>query len=264
MKARLTRLRLFLWATILPVLFIALPAGAHVGTIAVSITEQEALTGQLVRLASIPFELHIPPRAMAQGSAVLITERAQVPPPPQGFAMVSPLYHVSVAAPSGAHVPPALPLYIRYKLNVFKEIRRIPHVVHGDSWKPLTMHSFTAEKGMYTYRFNQADQDIAFFEPMVQEGMASWYRYKNCDCAASTVYPRGTIVRVWRVADDGVEDTLDVVINDFGPDAKRHPERVIDLDISAFKKLARKGSGVIRVRTELLTRREHVTTALTP
>ncbi|MDO8435264.1 MAG: RlpA-like double-psi beta-barrel domain-containing protein [bacterium] len=264
MKVLLARLHQFLWATTLPLLFVALPAHAEGGTIAISVTGPEERTGQLVRLASLPFEIHIPPHALSEGSAVLITEVAQIPSPPEGFAMVSPLYHVSIAAPSGVHVRPALPLYIRYKLNVFKEVRRTPYVVRGDSWKPLAVHAFTAEKGIYTYRINEADQDVAFFEPIVQEGLASWYRYKNCDCAASTVYPRGTIVRVWRVAEDGLQDAIDVVVNDFGPDAKKHPERVIDLDISVFKKLARKGSGVIRVRTELLTRREEVTAALKP
>ena len=252
----------YLLATAAAVFFLAArTAAAQQGIIAVSINEGEALRGELVRMGSIPFELHIPPKVLTKGSAVLISETTDAPSPPYGMRIVSPLFHISIAEPNGQHTAPQKPIHLRYTLNVFKEIRRIPYVAEGEVWRPLAVHSFTAEKGVYTYSITQADQAIAFFEPLSQEGMASWYRYRNCDCAASTIYPRGTTVRVWRVSEDGETEPVDVVINDFGPDAKRHPDRVIDLDLSVFKKIAKKGSGIIRVRAELLARREELITA---
>jgi rare lipoprotein A (peptidoglycan hydrolase) len=41
-------------------------------------------------------------------------------------------------------------------------------------------------------------------------------------------------------------------VNDWGPDRSVHPDRVIDLDSVAFKKLASLGAGVIDVRVQLL------------
>lgn len=238
----------------------ALPESAQ-GLIAVSIFDGEAKKGELIRMSSMPFELHIPAGALTSGSAVLIRETTDAPEPPEGLRITSPLYRITVAAPDGKHVPPQKPIFLRYKLNVFTQIRRIPYVASGDTWTPLDIHAFTAEKGVYTYRITDAEQAIAFFEPLAQEGLASWYRYKNCDCAASTVYPRGTTVRVWRVSEDEDMEPVDVIINDFGPDAKRHPDRVIDLDLSVFKRIAKKSSGVIRVRTELVARKQNFTAA---
>ena len=39
-----------------------------------------------------------------------------------------------------------------------------------------------------------------------------------------------------------------VMVNDYGPERNIHPERNIDLDIEAFKKIADRRLGVIRTR----------------
>lgn len=80
-------------------------------------------------------------------------------------------------------------------------------------------------------------------------GSASWYKYKNCRCAASPDFPKGTRVRV-RSALSG-KFTV-VRINDWGPERDIFPERVIDLDAVAFKELAPLGAGVINVSVEPL------------
>lgn len=239
----------------------ALPASAQ-STIAISIFDREARAGELIRMDSLPFEVHIPAGALSSGSGILLHETTDAPEPPDGLRITSPLYRIRIVAPDGMPTPPQKPIFLRYRLNVFREVRRIPYAAQEGIWKPLAVHTFTAEKGVYTYRITAAEQAVAFFEPLAQEGLASWYRYKNCDCAASTVYPRGTMIRVWRLSEDENEEPVDVIINDFGPDAKRHPDRVIDLDLSVFKKIAKKGSGVIRVRTELIARRQNVTAAI--
>lgn len=92
---------------------------------------------------------------------------------------------------------------------------------------------------------------LAIFEESVLEvGKASWYGYKNCDCAASPDYPKGSYVSVSSVADPA--KTVTVKINDYGPDRSVHPERIIDLDKVAFKKIAPLGAGVIDVRVRLI------------
>lgn len=82
--------------------------------------------------------------------------------------------------------------------------------------------------------------------PKVMEyGWASWYKYKDCDCAASPDYPKGAFLEVTNLDNYKV---LMVMVNDYGPERKKHPERAIDLDVTAFKKIASKRAGVIRVK----------------
>jgi len=79
--------------------------------------------------------------------------------------------------------------------------------------------------------------------PLMELGDASWYKYKNCDCAASPDYPKGTKLRVKNL-DNGKE--VVVTVNDYGPDRKLFPNRVIDLDKVAFKKLGALSRGVLK------------------
>lgn len=75
------------------------------------------------------------------------------------------------------------------------------------------------------------------------QGIASWYRYKNCLCAASRHYPKGTQLEVSRA--DNPDKKIIVKVNDYGPEA--WTGRVLDLDVVAFKKLAVKTAGLMTV-----------------
>ncbi len=74
-------------------------------------------------------------------------------------------------------------------------------------------------------------------------GDASWYGYKSCMCAASPDYPKGTKLKV---KDLDTEKEIVVEVNDYGPDRSIHPERVIDLDKIAFRKLGPLSCGILR------------------
>jgi len=76
-----------------------------------------------------------------------------------------------------------------------------------------------------------------------QQGIASWYKYKGCPCAASTIYPKGTKLQVTRA--DAPERSVVVTVNDYGPEA--WTGRTIDLDLVAFQKLGSKRSGLLTV-----------------
>ncbi|MBU2566041.1 septal ring lytic transglycosylase RlpA family protein [Patescibacteria group bacterium] len=82
----------------------------------------------------------------------------------------------------------------------------------------------------------------------MQQGDASWYAYKNCDCAASPDFPKGSYVKVTCLNDE--TKSVTVRINDFGPERDIFPNRVIDLDKVAFAKLASPGAGIIQVKVE--------------
>lgn len=108
----------------------------------------------------------------------------------------------------------------------------------GASWTSLT--------GGRAYGHVRVRSGVAASSYM-REGKASWYAYRNCRCAASPDFPKGTRVRVT----SKLTGKYTVVrINDWGPERDKFPERVIDLDAVAFKEFAPLGAGVISVKVE--------------
>ena len=92
---------------------------------------------------------------------------------------------------------------------------------------------------------------IAVFEDSTFTfGKASWYSYKHCNCTASPDFPKGTKLRVTNI--DAPKKFVIVKVNDFGPDRAQLPDRILDLDKVAFKKLAKSSAGVIRVKVEVV------------
>ncbi|MGE5425721.1 MAG: RlpA-like double-psi beta-barrel domain-containing protein [Bacillota bacterium] len=78
-------------------------------------------------------------------------------------------------------------------------------------------------------------------------GKASWYRYKGGLFAASPDFKAGTLLKVTNLANG---KAVTVTVNDFGPDRKLHPDRVVDLDAVAFAKIASTKDGIIRIKIE--------------
>lgn len=88
-------------------------------------------------------------------------------------------------------------------------------------------------------------------DPDVWEGVASWYKYKYCNCAASTIYPKGTKLKVTNISGSARNGKSVIVkVNDYGPDPKIHPDRVIDLDYVAYKAIGKVRGGTMMVRVE--------------
>ncbi|HOE81101.1 MAG TPA: hypothetical protein PLC11_01825, partial [bacterium] len=74
-----------------------------------------------------------------------------------------------------------------------------------------------------------ADSSVSSTSSVI--GRASWYNFRPGLFAASNVYSPGQKVRVYH---DASGKYVDVVINDYGPDPKIYPDRVIDLQKEAF------------------------------
>jgi len=120
------------------------------------------------------------------------------------------------------------------------------------NWKPLPSIDNPSEKKV-TAKTNFLFSQLAVFEypNVLTVGKASWYKHKNGLFAASPDFPIGTRLRVYNL--DRKNIFVDVVVNDFGPDRELHPERVIDLDKEAFKKIASLGQGTAKIRIEPLS-----------
>jgi len=117
-------------------------------------------------------------------------------------------------------------------------------------WRELPSKSIV-ERGVVRAPLHLPYARLAIFEnPNIMEvGTASWYRYRYCDCAASPDWPKGTKLKVVNLDDSS---SVTVTVNDYGPDRSVHPDRAIDLDVVAFKKIASKWLGLIKVKVEKL------------
>lgn len=108
---------------------------------------------------------------------------------------------------------------------------------------------FSGTSILYTYA---AKSEVTFApvycSGIMRTGTASWYRYKGCLCAASPDVPKGTKLKVSR-QDDPTKSVI-ITVNDYGPDRKIHPERVIDLDRVAFAAIGNPRGGVLNVTVE--------------
>jgi uncharacterized protein YabE (DUF348 family) len=78
----------------------------------------------------------------------------------------------------------------------------------------------------------------------IHRGAASWYAWSGTMAAANPWLPMGSYVKVTNLENG---KSVIVKINDRGPFA---PGRIIDLDKTAFAKIASLGSGVINVKME--------------
>ena len=121
---------------------------------------------------------------------------------------------------------------------------------NNDTWLPLSTVD-NVEDGSATVKTTLDFATLAVFAyPEIPiNGQASWYKYKNGDFAASPDFPKGSKIRVYNL-DNG--RSIDVTINDYGPNRLLYPNRVIDLDKVAFKKIASSNAGLINVRIEPL------------
>lgn len=89
---------------------------------------------------------------------------------------------------------------------------------------------------------------LAILSMEADQGEASWYRWRDCNCAASRDYPKGSLLKVTNLHNP--EKTVVVTVNDYGPEA--WTGRIIDLDKVAFSQLASPGIGLLDVRVEKL------------
>jgi|GEM_PF-3560396 len=76
-----------------------------------------------------------------------------------------------------------------------------------------------------------------------QIGFASWYSFIPGDFCASTIFKKGTKLRVTNLENG---NQVVVVVNDYGP----FTSKIIDLEKTAFAKLASPSRGVIKVKVE--------------
>jgi len=157
---------------------------------------------------------------------------------PQGWQPASNVFEVKSDLDGDLIIPVRIKLAestkVQKKLFVWDEIK--------NSWQETG--SSTVDQMQIKAKENvQNKKFVVLVNDIMEIGQASWYKYKNCDCAASPDYPKGTKLLV-RNLDNNKE--VIVKVNDFGPERNIFPDRIIDLDKVAFKKIGKTGAGVLK------------------
>ena len=117
-------------------------------------------------------------------------------------------------------------------------------------WKPLpTKDNSKAKKVTVELPFTFVRLAVFASNDILSVGQASWYSHKGGLFAASPDFAKGSVLRVYNL-DNG--KSVDVTINDFGPERATHPTRVVDLDKVAFKKIAATSAGTINIRIDVI------------
>lgn len=131
-------------------------------------------------------------------------------------------------------------------------MKKVIHVWDGmkDEWRSLPSESNFEAKTVSARWPLPYGQFAVFDDHEVFEGIASWYAYKGCNCAAIKEYKRGTKVKVTNITDGSPRygRSVNVTINDYGPAV--WTKRAIDLDKIAFRQIANTWNGLAVVRVE--------------
>ena len=144
------------------------------------------------------------------------------------------------------------PFYIQFAYD--KADNRRKEVFFFDKglskWRPLPTWDFPNDNFVRSLIHLPYARIAVFAYPgTMTVGKTSWYSHKAGNFAASPDFPLGSKLRVKNITNNKF---VDVIVNDFGPDRKVHPDRVVDLDKVAFQALAPLGAGVISVSIEPL------------
>lgn len=165
---------------------------------------------------------------------------------PEGKVIISPIYEFDIKGAADLY-DPTKPLWLRFHYDAATNDNK--GVYFWDKghqqWVLIPTLNHAADQSLRAAIHLTYAPIAILADEIPKEGIASWYRYHGCNCAASRHYPAGTLLQVTDI-DTGRQVVVEV--NDFGPE--EWTGRIIDLDLVAFEQLAKKGKGLTNVRVE--------------
>jgi D-alanyl-D-alanine carboxypeptidase len=171
-------------------------------------------------------------------------------PTPWKLERVSPIYQFDLKSAATYDKKKPFTLEIAYsdKTSGYKRIFFYDN--NYQSWRELPTIDSPDKKTVTAIIFLPFARVAVFSDPLIMTvGQSSWYAYKNGNFAASVDFPKGSKLRVYNLDNN---KSVEVVINDFGPERDKFPNRILDLDKVAFKKIAKTGAGLVNIRIQPL------------
>ncbi len=206
--------------------------------------------GYTINAFSDSIKLSLAPGILGDATGVEITEINEVIETPWQLDKLSRVYQYEIRNKAAYDGKKPIQVEIKYDTtsNYFKQIYFYDK--NYNSWRPLPSKDYPSQALVRSQIYLPFARLAVFANPeALVIGKASWYSHKKGNFAASPDFPKGSKLRVYNL-DNG--KSVDVIVNDFGPDRKLHPDRVVDLEKTVFVKLAPRSQGVIEVRVEPL------------
>lgn len=217
----------------------------------IKIDKATADKGYAVKAFNEKFNLILPKGILKETSGIEIKKIDDVMDLPWQLPKLSLIYQYEILNKAVYDGKKPLIIEIKYEQSsdYYKQIYFYDK--NYNSWRPLACKEIF-DKSAVRCEISFSFARLAIFSNpnALVVGKASWYNYKKGNFAASPDFPKGSKLRVFNL-ENGKH--IDVTINDFGPDRKLHPDRAIDLEKTAFKKIAGAKQGLIKVRLEPLT-----------
>lgn len=165
---------------------------------------------------------------------------------PEGKVIVSPIYEVDIKGAADLY-DPTKPLWLRFHYDAPTQDNK--GVYFWDKghqqWVLIPTLNHTADHSLRAAIHLTYAPIAILADKIPAQGVASWYRYHGCNCAASRHYPPGSLLKV---TDVGRGKSVVIEVNDYGPE--EWTGRIIDLDLVAFEQIAPKGRGLTDVTVE--------------
>jgi len=199
-------------------------------------------------VAAANLEIKYSPQAFSAPASLNFEPLASATNLPWEWQLLGPAYDYSFS--TAGFYDPSRPLELRLSYEAansyYKQIFILDQL--SGAWRPILSQDHPDERYVSALVTSTSGQVALLANPEILSiGQASWYKYKNGLFAASPDFLKGTVLKVTNL-DNG--KSVQVTVNDYGPDRARFPERAIDLDKVAFEKLASTGAGIIRVKVE--------------
>jgi serine-type D-Ala-D-Ala endopeptidase (penicillin-binding protein 7) len=207
--------------------------------------------GYTVSAFSGELKLSLTPKILAQATEVEIVDIKEPLPLPWKYDLASGIYQFEFKNKKA--YDNTKPFIIQFSYleseDHYKQVFYFDKNFGG--WRPLPSVDYPDQKYIRSLIHLPFARLAIFTEPeIITVGSASWYKYKGGMYAASPDFPAGSRLRVFS---NGSDKFVDVTVNDYGPDRKLHPDRVLDLDKVAFAKLADLSEGIIKINVKPLS-----------
>lgn len=218
----------------------------------ITLDKETIARGYTVRAFDDAIKFALIPGILSEASAVDVVELLEPMETPWELNRVSDIYQFEFR--NKAAYDNKTPFVIQLQYEASADDTDLKQVYYFDknyqAWRPLPTKDYPAEKMARAFIHLPFARLAVFSNPRaMSSGSASWYAYKGGNFAASPDFPKGSRLRVYNRTTGAF---VDVTVNDWGPDRKAHPERVIDLDKVAFAAIAPLGAGVTDVIVEPL------------
>ena len=216
----------------------------------IEINKDEIKKDFLVSAFNNSIKLSLASNTFSSTTSVEIVKLNEYIDEPWRLKRVSPVYQFEVKNKEAYSGEGPIEIQLTYDKNdgMHKEIFFFDK--GKQTWRPLPSTNYASSLFVKSKIYLPFARIAVFSYPEVMtEGKASWYKYENGDFAASPDFAKGSILRVINIDNN---KSIDIAVNDWGPERDLFPDRVIDLDKVAFGKIASVGAGIINVRVEPL------------